>query len=286
MKHMKKWLALALALVLALALAVPAFAADLTWEDMAGDNSVLAKEDAYTPETVQKALDAFAKYCDTPDGSQEEKDAYEAFEDAIMGLKFKAHTFTDAPSNWWDEALNYVCSTGMMNGVAPGKFDPQGTMTRAMAVTILWRMNGEPKAQAPAGFSDVPAGLWYSDAVDWAMELKITNGKTPTTFDPNAPVTREQMAAFFSRMLLALIGEDAPVVPEAALRSELGKHYTDAAEISSYALVHVAICLETGVMKGNANGTFAPLANITRAQGAQMLLNYYEFLVEATFLDL
>lgn len=285
MRHMRKWLALALTLVLALALAVPALAVTATWERMADGNSVLAPEAAYTPESVQAALAAYQKYLDAKSGSQAEKDAYNnEFKPAILALAFKAHAFTDAPrGQWFDKALDFVASTGKMNGVAPGVFDPQGTMTRAMAVTILWRMNGSPAPKSAANFTDVPAGEWYTDAVAWAVGNNITNGTSETTFSPNAPVTREQMATFFSRMILALAGQTAPQVPEAALRSELGKHYSDAASISSYALVHVAICLESGVMKGNADGTFAPAAPITRAQGAQMLMNYYYFLLEQTF---
>ncbi len=284
MNRMKKLLSLALALVLALALTVPALAATATWEKMVEGNSVLAPESAYTPESVQAALTAYQHYLDAPSGSQAEKDAYiNEFKPAILGLEFKPHTFNDAPSDWYDKALNFVFTTGKMNGVGQNLFAPQGTMTRAMAVTILWRMNGEPAPKTASGFSDVPAGEWYADAVAWAVENNITNGKSESIFDPNAPVTREQMATFFSRMILALAGTTAPQISEDALRSELGKHYSDAAGISPYALVHIAICLETGVMKGNADGTFAPQAPITRAQGAQMLLNYYNFLLSETF---
>ena len=284
MNRMKKLLSLALALVLALALTVPALAATATWEKMVEGNSVLAPESAYTPESVQAALTAYQHYLDAPSGSQAEKDAYiNEVKPAILGLEFKPHTFNDAPSDWYDKALNFVFTTGKMNGVGQNLFAPQGTMTRAMAVTILWRMNGEPAPKTASGFSDVPAGEWYADAVAWAVENNITNGKSESIFDPNAPVTREQMATFFSRMILALAGTTAPQISEDALRSELGKHYSDAAGISPYALVHIAICLETGVMKGNADGTFAPQAPITRAQGAQMLLNYYNFLLNETF---
>lgn len=285
MRHMRKWLALALALVLALALAVPALAATATWEKMVEGNSVLAPESAYTPASVQTALAAYQKYLDAKSGSQAEKDAYNnEFKPAILNLEFKAHSFTDAPKGmWYDKALNFVGSTGKMNGVAPGVFNPQGTMTRAMAVTILWRMNGEPAPKKAANFSDVPAGQWFSNAIAWAVENNITNGTSPTTFSPNTPVTREQMATFFSRMILALAGQSGTGLSPAAMRAALAKQYPDAAQISTYALEHVLICLQTGVMKGNADGTFAPQAPITRAQGAQMLMNYYYFLLEQTF---
>lgn len=297
MNYTKKWLSLVLALVLAIALAVPALALTFTWDMMKNGydyngqhfngNPVLAEEKAYTPETARAALKAFQAYQDKAAGSKEEKAAYETFKKAIKGLKFKTHTFKDAPSNWWNNALNYVCSTGKMNGVGGGRFDPNGTMTRAMAVTVLWRMNGEPAAKAAAGFKDVPANAWYAKAVAWAVEQKITTGKSASSFDPDSPVTREQMAAFFSRMILSLAGADANLnLNEAKMRAALADQYSDAAKISAYALDDVLICLELGIMKGNADGTFAPLANITRAQGAQMLLNYYDFLIDASFREL
>ena len=285
MKHTTQWLSLVLALVLALSLAVPALAADVTWEKMVEGNSVLEAEDAYTPESVQAALTAFQHYQDAKSGSQEERNAYNnEFKPAILALAFKAHSFTDAPSSWYDDALNYVGSTGKMNGVGNGLFDPQGTLTRAMAVTILWRMNGSPAPKRAAAFSDVPAEQWYADAVAWAVANGITNGTSATTFSPDAPVTREQMASFFSRMILSLAGQSTDLVyNETSVRKQLAKQYSDADQISAYALGHILICLESGVMKGNADGTFAPAANITRAQGAQMLLNYYYFLLNETF---
>lgn len=288
MKHTKKWLAMALALVLALALAVPVFAATETWATMSNGNSVLAPESAYTPASAQNALAIFQRYSDTWDAGRRTEALdiyYDEFKPAILGLEFKAHTFTDAPrGQWFDQALDYVCSTGKMNGVAPGVFDPQSSMTRAMAVTILWRINGEPAPKTAAGFSDVPAGQWYSAAIAWAVENKITNGTTATTFDPNGSVTREQMATFFSRMMLAVSGSSTTVpISDSAARAELNKHYSDASKISSYALGHVVMCYLSEVMKGNADGTFAPQANITRAQGAQMLRNYYLILLGNTF---
>ena len=299
MNYTKKWLSLVLALVLAIALAVPALAITFTWDMLKNGfdddndhhyngNPVLAEEEAYTPETVSAAVQAFQRYWDDPRHSQAEKDDYNAFKEAIRGLEFKAHSFTDAPSSWYDKALNYVGATGKMNGVGGGRFDPQGTMTRAMAVTILWRMNGEPAAKAAAGFKDVPANAWYAKAVAWAVEQKITTGKSAAVFDPNAPVTREQMASFFSRLLFSYVDPNNPDyvrlknLSPTNLRAILTTYFSDADQISEYALLHVAICREIKLVRGNADGSFAPLANITRAQGAQMLLNYYQLLIEMT----
>ena len=292
MRHRSKWLALALALVLTLALTVQAFALTVTWDmlkngyDYKGThysgNAVLFDEKVYTPESVAKAVAAFQRYWDADDSKA--ADIYnKEFKPAILGLEFKAHTFTDAPTNWYDKALNFVCSTGKMDGVAEGKFDPQGTLNRAMAVTILWRMNGEPAPKADSGFADIHPNDWYADAVAWAVENKITDGKTDTTFDPLGNVTRQQMASFFSRMMQALAGMSGLNLTEAQLRAALKSIYNDVGLIDAYALEHVLICYEAKVMTGSGVKLFDPLSPITRAQGAQMLMNYYYFLLDATF---
>ena len=106
--------------------------------------------------------------------------------------------FTDVDVNaWYHEDLDYVLAAGLMNGI--GKtFDPDGTVTRAMVVTVLYRIEGEPDAPKSA-FRDVPAGSWYEAAVNWAAANGVTFGVSGTQFAPNEPVTREQMVAFFCR---------------------------------------------------------------------------------------
>ena len=86
-----------------------------------------------------------------------------------------------------------------MNGTGETAFEPAGTATRAMIVTMLWRMEGEPKAAGAAGFDDVEAGSWYEAAVGWASANKIVTGYDEKTFAPNDPVTREQLAAILFR---------------------------------------------------------------------------------------
>ena len=296
MQNMKKWLSIALVLVLTVALSAQAFALTFTW-DMLKDgfdyngkhyngNAVLFDEDAYTKEYVKKAVDAFQRYWDA--SSSEAPAIYNnEFKPAILSkMAFKPHTFTDAPSAWYDEALNFVCSTGQMNGVDEGKFDPQGELNRAMAVTILWRMNGSPAPKAAAGFADVAADAWYAESVAWAVEQKITDGTTDTTFSPTDSVTREQMASFFSRMVFALMGINPTAKNPAAIRADLAKYYNDVDLIHDYALAHVKVCYEYEIMQGSGDHIFDPLSSITRAQGAQMLMNYYYMLLKGTFVQM
>ena len=295
MHKMKKWLSLGLALVLTLALTVQAFALTITWDmlkngyDYNGThysgNAVLFDEKVYTPESVAKALAAFQRYWDAD--SSKAADIYnKEFKPAILGLEFKPHTFRDAPSDWYDAALNFVCSTGQMNGVADGKFDPQGDLNRAMAVTILWRMNGSPAPKGSAGFRDVKAGDWFAESVAWAVEQKITDGTTDTTFSPTDPVTREQMAAFFSRMVFALMGISPVAKNPDAIRRDLAKYYDDVNQMDDYAVAHILVCYEYVIMQGSGERQFDPLSSITRAQGAQMLMNYYYMLLKGTFVEM
>ena len=86
-----------------------------------------------------------------------------------------------------------------MNGVGNGRFDPAGTTTRAMVVTMLWRLEGEPNATRSAGFLDIPADTWYTDSVAWAAENGIVTGYNASAFGPNDPVTREQLAVILYR---------------------------------------------------------------------------------------
>ncbi|MBR6915968.1 MAG: S-layer homology domain-containing protein, partial [Clostridia bacterium] len=121
--------------------------------------------------------------------------------------------FSDVAEDRWSYgSINYAVENGYMQGVGDGKFDPTGSLTRAMVATVLWRREGSPVPTAPSGFSDVPAGAWYADAVAWAKETGVVNGMTATTFSPNGYITREQLATMLFRF-----SSSAPVsVPERA----------------------------------------------------------------------
>ncbi len=97
------------------------------------------------------------------------------------------------------EAINYLYENGIMDGVGDGKFDPNATLTRAMVVTILYRLDGKEAVTFAGAFSDVPGGQWYSDAVEWAAKYEIVKGMGDGKFDPNGKITREQLAAILQR---------------------------------------------------------------------------------------
>ncbi len=156
--------------------------------------------------------------------------------------------FTDLdPNGWYHDGVNYMIENGMMNGVGNGMFEPNGSVTRAMLVTILYRQAGSPSVEGKTNpFIDVKPNKYYTNAVIWAFQNGIVNGTTPTTFEPEEPVTREQIATILYRQA------GSPAVTETDL-----SHFLDASDVSSYAANAVRWAVSEGVIKGSKIGTVA-----------------------------
>lgn len=171
--------------------------------------------------------------------------------------------FSDVPKNaWYYDSVDYVLENGLMVGMNDSSFAPEAEITRAMFVTVLYRMSGAPQLSEEAldaPFGDVKGSSWYADAVYWARENGIVQGNTPEEFSPNQGITREQMAVMLYRF--AMLGED-DMEPGEALT------YSDEAGISSYAREAVSWNAANGLMQGHKNNSFDPSANATRAQAA------------------
>ena len=131
---------------------------------------------------------------------------------------------------------------------------------------MLWRLAGEPEAGASA-FADVAGDAWYADAVAWAAEAGAVNGTSAETFDPDAPVTREQLAAILYRYAQAQ-GKGFTGAWAFPLS------FTDAAEVSEYAYEPMCWMTMNGVINGMGDGTLAPKDNATRAQIAAMFMRF------------
>ncbi len=162
-------------------------------------------------------------------------------------------------SDWFYDSVKAVADAGIMNGITDIKFEPYTNVTRAMFVTTLWRLAGNPDVQGEIKFKDVPADSWYAKAVLWATAKGITDGVTNTEFMPDDKITREQMATMILRFANGQPDENTAC------------NYKDMAEISAYAKPGVIFCYEKGIMTGNADGTFAPKTNATRAELAAVL---------------
>lgn len=185
---------------------------------------------------------------------------------------FKAETpvalpFTDVKSgDWFYPAVQYAYAQGLMTGTSATTFAPNGTMNRAMIVTVLYRLEKSPAVTGASKFTDVPAGQWYSDAVAWAAANKIVNGYDETTFGPMNAVTREQMAAILFRY------EQAKGLENVTLEENLNR-FPDQNKISAYAIPALQWAVGQRIINGNADGTLDPTGTATRAQVAQIFTN-------------
>ena len=166
-------------------------------------------------------------------------------------------------SDWFYNDVKYVYEKGMMAGTAADVFAPNATTTRAMIVTILYRLEGSPAVTGTSAFVDVPAGQWYTDAVNWAAANQIVKGTSATTFAPNDSITREQMAAILYRYA-QYKGYD--VTKKADLSG-----YSDNGQVSAYAKDALAWANAAKLINGVTNTTLAPQGNATRAQVSAIL---------------
>lgn len=168
--------------------------------------------------------------------------------------------------DWFTSDVIYVTLTGLMNGTGDG-FSPNNNINRAQLVTVLYRMAGQPEVTGENPFTDVPDGQWYTDAVLWAAENGITDGTSETTFSPNNPLTREQMATFLYRF--ADFETEEPIEITGDLSG-----YTDADLVADYAVDAMTWAVGEGVISGIGNNTLAPDNTASRAQMATVLTRY------------
>lgn len=206
----------------------------------------------------------------------------------ITSVKLDANTtvyakWTEAPvsglpfgdvksADWFYNDVKYVYEKGMMAGTAADVFAPNATTTRAMIVTILYRLEGSPAVTGTSAFVDVPAGQWYTDAVNWAAANQIVKGTSATTFAPNDSITREQMAAILYRYA-QYKGYDV------TKRADLSG-YSDNSQVSAYAKDALAWANAAKLINGVTNTTLAPQGNATRAQVSAILHRFCDGVVK------
>ena len=180
--------------------------------------------------------------------------------------------FSDVPENWAYPGIVYCVEHGLMDGVGEGRFDPNGATTRAMIVTILWRQAGSPAPENAASFTDLTQD-WYRDAVAWAAENGIARGRGASIFDPDTPITREELATFLQRFTESVLGKD---VSDAADLTG----FPDADAVSDYARPAVSWANAVGLIQGDAENDgviyLRPAATATRAQAATILMRFCE----------
>ena len=177
--------------------------------------------------------------------------------------------FTDVSgSDWFYNDVRYVYEKGIMDGTGADRFSPNAPLTRAMIVTILYRMAGSPSVSGSSDFTDVAAGKWFAKAVAWAAANGIVNGYGSGLFGPNDPVTREQLAAILYRY--AVYGGMTAVTLEENLGS-----FADTAQLSAYAIQAMNWAVGQGLINGSGSN-LVPKAQATRAQVAAIIHRYLE----------
>lgn len=171
-------------------------------------------------------------------------------------------------SDWFYNDVRYVYEKGIMDGTGIDRFSPNAPLTRAMIVTILYRMAGSPSVSGSSDFTDVAAGKWFAKAVAWAAANGIVNGYGSGLFGPNDPVTREQLAAILYRY--AVYGGMTAVTLEENLGS-----FADTAQLSAYAIQAMNWAVGQGLINGSGSN-LVPKAQATRAQVAAIIHRYLE----------
>jgi hypothetical protein len=181
--------------------------------------------------------------------------------------------FTDLdPNAWYHDGVHFCLENGFMIGMGDGRFDPDGATTRAMIVTVLYRVEGKPAVTGGSPFGDVATGAWYTDAVIWAAANGIVNGYEDGTFHPDDAITREQLAAILYRYAQTK-GQGFQGLWSFRL------DFPDAGEVSEWADEAMHWMVMNGVV-GGKDGRLLPRGNASRAETATMLQRFYELIAK------
>jgi hypothetical protein len=176
--------------------------------------------------------------------------------------------FTDIRGHWAESAILAVVERGLFNGVSETRFNADGTLSRAMLVTVLWRLDGRSAPNAASLFADLDANVWYSDAIAWAAENKIVQGYASGSFGVNDAVTREQIVTILFRY-----ADYADM--DVSGRAEIDA-FTDAASVPSWAAEATAWAVHAGLIRGRDDNTISPSDSATRAEFATIIVRFLD----------
>lgn len=178
-------------------------------------------------------------------------------------------TFADIETHWAKANIVRAVEKGMFNGVAENTFDPEGTTTRGMIITVIARMNGvDLSGYKTSSFADVAAGEWYAAAIEWGNEKGIVTGTGGSNFDPNGLLTREQIATIIYRYATA-VGKDTSAKADIS-------GFADYTSVSEYAADAFAWANSAGIVTGREGNRLDPQGTATRAEVATMLMRYLD----------
>ena len=184
-------------------------------------------------------------------------------------FRLSAYTpFADvSPNAWYFEAVSFVYDRGLMEGTSNYAFSPDADLSRGMLAAILYRMAGSPEVSGYSTFGDVPTTAYYARAIAWAQDHGIVTGVSAESYKPDSPVTREQLVAILSRYA-QYKGY------ETSVSYDYLSTYGDASSASAYAREALNWAVARGVIDGQSGGVLAPTATASRAEVAQVLMNY------------
>lgn len=189
---------------------------------------------------------------------------------AVFTGKYTSVPFNDVSyGDWYYDAVQFVYSRGIMDGVDYYKFAPNGTITRGMILTMLWRMAGEPFEMPVTSFTDVEIGRYYTTAVAWACRNGIADGMGETKFGPNDAITREELVTLMYRY--------AQYFGHSCIGTSI-EGFADAGSVSSYAYNAMCWAYKAGVVTGTTGSRLNPQGTASRAEAAQMIMSFYSFL--------
>ncbi|MDR0446414.1 MAG: S-layer homology domain-containing protein, partial [Oscillospiraceae bacterium] len=165
-------------------------------------------------------------------------------------------------NDWFSANVTFVFAHELFTGTTATTFNPSAPMTRAMLVTVLHRLAGNPESTGASIFGDVDSDMWYADAVNWAAEIGIVGGIGGNLFAPEVDITREQMAVIFTNFARVM---------DIALPKKRNGGFLDASEIGDWAKDAVEAMFAAGIINGKPGELFDPKATATRAEVAAML---------------
>ena len=240
---------------------------------------------AYTPAETEQAGGLYLVYADGKGGAEWlYRSSYDKGSGnvigsinhfSIYGVGYRpAPIFTDTVNHWAKSDIDFVASRGLLTGTGDATFSPDSIITRGMFVTALGRLAGIDPAAYPSSsrFSDVPATAYYAPFVEWAASKEIVNGTGAASFEPDRPVTREEMAVIMQRYA-GKLGYTLPKEREAEI-------FADNATITSDMKDAVQAMQQAGVMNGKGGRLFAPKDTATRAEAAAVLRRFVEIVID------
>ena len=174
-----------------------------------------------------------------------------------------------AEGSWYYDAVSYVYEHGLMTGTSGTAFAPDANLTRAMMATVLWAMEGSPVVNYAMTYTDVSGGAWYAEAVRWATSEGVVSGVGDNRFDPDAPITREQMAV----MLYAYAAHKGYDTDH---NSAEARTFHDYDAISGWALTAMEWAVDAGLIGGKPGNILDPAGTATRAEVATILRNFHQ----------